>query len=111
MTSERIIGSLSLIPKGEGRNFEIDGQVVAVFRTHGDEVFATQPECPHLQGPLADGLVGESNLICPLHDRLFDLRTGAGPDCSIQTYPARLTPEGMIVVALEAAREPALAGE
>jgi nitrite reductase (NADH) small subunit len=38
----------------------------------------TQAECPHLNGPLADGLTGGATVICPLHERSYDLRTGLG---------------------------------
>ena len=58
---ERSIGHISQVPPGEGRNFDVDGIMVTVFRTRTGELFATQPKCPHRNGPLADGLLG-SNL-------------------------------------------------
>jgi nitrite reductase (NADH) small subunit len=109
MTNERVIGRISQIPRGEGRNFEVDGFAVAVFRTHADEVFATQAECPHRAGPLADGLMGGASVTCPLHDRTFDLRTGVGEDCRIEIYPVRTTEDGAIILVLEKA--PMFAGE
>jgi nitrite reductase (NADH) small subunit len=103
MVAGHIIGTLSQIPPGEGRNFLVGGTTVAVFHTHAGEVFATQPACPHLGGPLADGLLGNAAVLCPLHDRLFDLRTGQqiGGDCALRCYPVQLTPEGAIVLTLE----------
>ena len=98
--TEFAIGPLDQIPRGEGRNFEVDGVMVAVFRTHGDEVFASQAECPHLRGPLADGMLGGSVIICPLHDRTYDLRTGkvlAG-ECDITVYPVRKAEDGTVLV-------------
>lgn len=94
------IGPVDQIPVGEGRNFLIGGTRVAVFRTHAGEVFATQPDCPHLAGPLADGLMGGSTIVCPLHDRPFDLRTGEGPDCRLITYPVIVDPDGAVMVTL-----------
>jgi hypothetical protein len=32
---------------------------------------------PHRGGPLADGIVSDRAVICPLHERRFDLATGA----------------------------------
>lgn len=93
-------GPIEQIPVGEGRNFLVDGVRIAIFRTQAGEVFATQPDCPHLAGPLADGLIGGHQLICPLHERSFDLRTGAGPDCSLRTYPAEVAADGRISVTL-----------
>lgn len=94
------IGPLSQIPPGEGRNFLVASTRVAVFRTHDGEVYATQPECPHRQGPLADGLLGSTTIVCPLHERVYDLRTGEemGADCRLTTYPARISDAGTIIV-------------
>ncbi len=100
MSEELIIGPLALIPMGEGRRFEVRGHTVAVFHTRAGQVFATQADCPHQGGPLADGLVGGSTLICPLHERAFDLATGAGigQPCVLVTYPVRITEDGAIGV-------------
>lgn len=99
--TEVAIGPLHGVPRGEGRNFTAGGRTVAVFRTHKDEVFATQPECPHLKGPLADGMMGGTTIMCPLHDRTYDLRTGAVlvGECDLVTYPARVE-SGTIFVSI-----------
>jgi nitrite reductase (NADH) small subunit len=86
----RRIGVIDLVPLGEGRAFDVDGERIAVFRTRNGEVFATQAECPHRGGPLADGIVGGSTVVCPLHARKFELSTGAcrTDDCEgLVTYP------------------------
>lgn len=92
------------IPVGEGRTFSIGPARLAVFRSRGGEVFATQADCPHRGGPLADGLLGGSTLICPLHGQKFDLATGEslGGSCRLKTYPARLSASGQILIELEA---------
>jgi len=105
MTNGVLIGHVAQIPKGEGRNFEISGRRIAVFHTHSGEVFATQAECPHLQGPLADGLTGGATVVCPLHERTYDLRTGLGlnGECtSLRVYPASLGEDGKIWVTVPA---------
>jgi nitrite reductase (NADH) small subunit len=100
--AERKLAPLSEIPPGEGRNFDVGGLAVAVFHTRGGEVFATQAACPHRQGPLADGLLDQARVICPLHDRTYDLRTGVSvnSDCSIQVFPARVAEDGTVVLTL-----------
>ena len=98
MGIERAIGRVTQIPKGEGRTFQVNGFPIAVFRTQADEIFATQAACPHRGGPLADGLIGETSVVCPLHDWTFDLRTGAGNECRIKTYPVRITEDGRILL-------------
>ncbi len=94
------IGRISQIPPGEGRNFEVRGVRMAIFHARSGEVFATQAACPHRGGPLADGLIDIATVVCPLHDRIYDLRTGAGigNDCALRTYPVRLAPDGTIEV-------------
>jgi len=103
LDTEVIIGPLNLIPLGEGRRFEVRGNSVAVFHTRAGRVFATQADCPHLGGPLEDGLVGGSTLICPLHERAFDLNTGTGigQSCVLLTYPVRITEDGTIGLRIE----------
>jgi nitrite reductase (NADH) small subunit len=96
------IGPLAQIPPGEGRNFDVAGLRIAVFHMRSGAVFAAQAECPHRNGPLADGLTDGSSVMCPLHDRTFDLATGAaiGGDCEITVYPARVDARGGIVVSV-----------
>lgn len=86
--TETKLGSVDNIPPGEGRVFAVEGEKIAVFRTRGGEVYAVQAECPHRGGPLADGLLGGSTLICPLHGWKFDLKTGQAlfGDCGLKTY-------------------------
>lgn len=86
------LGPVTQIPSGEGRVFPVNGLEIAVFHTRSGGVYAVQAECPHRNGPLADGLVGGTTVMCPFHSRKFDLTTGIGlqGDCNLQTYPVRL---------------------
>jgi nitrite reductase (NADH) small subunit len=98
--AEVIVGPASAIPPGEGRSFLAEGEKIAVFCARNGQVFAVQAECPHKGGPLADGLLGGTTLICPLHAWKFDLTTG-NPlmgDCALKTYPVRVDETGQIVV-------------
>jgi|SRR5215213_4743793 len=100
--TEYILGPLAQIPIGEGRVFDIGGLRIAVFHTRSGAVYATQASCPHRGGPLADGLIGGSTLVCPLHAWKFDLATGAAlfGDCGLTTYPARLNEDGDLALTL-----------
>lgn len=96
--TEVLLGPGAAIPLGEGRTFELAGERVAVFHTRTGEFYATQAECPHRQGPLADGLLGGTTLICPLHTWKFDLTTGrtlTGEHC-LKTYPVRVDEAGQL---------------
>ena len=73
------------IPLGEGRAITLDGLRIAIFRTSAGW-FALDAVCPHRGGPLADGIVCDRAVICPLHERRFDLASGAalsGGDCVV----------------------------
>jgi nitrite reductase (NADH) small subunit len=65
------------VPAGEGRAVTIDGRRLAIFNAESGW-FALDATCPHRGGPLADGIVAERSVICPLHERRFDLATGEG---------------------------------
>lgn len=85
------LGSIDLVPLGEGRAYTLAGQTIAVFRQRDGKLFATDNTCPHREGPLADGIIGAGKLICPLHMWKFDLHTGKclGEDAELRTYPVR----------------------
>ena len=102
MESMHKLGPVSQIPEGEGRTFRIGETEIAVFRTRGGALYATQAECPHRKGPLADGLVGHDTLVCPLHEWSFDLSSGVARQgsCGLQVYPIRQDADGTLVVTM-----------
>lgn len=64
------------VPLGEGRPVTLAGRRVAVFHTESGW-YALEDACPHRGGPLSDGILADQCVACPLHDRRFDLATGA----------------------------------
>ena len=96
------LGSIDRIPPGEGQTFVVAGREVAVFRARGtDEVHAVQARCPHKAGLLADGIVGDGKVICPLHSYKFDLATGTplGNAChSLATYRTEITDDRHVLL-------------
>ncbi len=73
------IGPLHQIPVGEGRAFDVAGRQVAVFRLRTGEVYAVGAVCTHRGGPIADGQIDATVVICPLHLNAFELATGCSP--------------------------------
>ena len=69
------VGRVEDIPLLEGRSTSIDGRRIAVFRLL-DGLAAIDAHCPHATGPLADGIVADACVTCPLHGRRFDLISG-----------------------------------
>ena len=70
------VGRAEDIPLYEGRRVTVGGRRIAVFRLD-DRFVAVDADCPHAGGPLADGIVADACVTCPLHGWRFDLRTGA----------------------------------
>jgi nitrite reductase (NADH) small subunit len=70
-----LVGRVDDIPLLEGRSTSVDGRRIAVFRLL-DGFHAVDAACPHAGGPLADGIVADSCVTCPLHGRRFDVHTG-----------------------------------
>jgi nitrite reductase (NADH) small subunit len=93
---------LDEIPVGEGRTLTVGAEQVAVFRLRDGSLRALAAVCPHRGGPLADGLLDERVVVCPLHGFTYDLSTGAevgnggSPACA---YTVSLDAEQEISVA------------
>lgn len=83
------VGRVGDIPLFEGRSVDVGGRRIAVFHLP-DGFYACDNACPHAGGPLADGLVGDGCVNCPLHNWRIDLTTGevvAGGEGAVRTYP------------------------
>jgi 3-phenylpropionate/trans-cinnamate dioxygenase ferredoxin subunit len=73
---ERIrVAALADLPDGTGRQVEVAGRRIALFRV-GGEVFALADRCSHDEASLAEGEVLDHTVECPRHGASFDLRTG-----------------------------------
>ena len=74
--------------------FDHGGRTFAIYRSPDDEYFATDGLCTHEQAHLADGLVIDHIIECPLHNGQFDYRTGEAtraPACvDLRTYPVKV---------------------
>src|ERR1700739_3525972 len=92
------------IPLRERRPVRIGNLEIAIFNLNG--CFHTiENACPHKGGPLCDGIVTGTSVVCPLHGRRFDLETGmptraAEPSC-LAVFPTRVQ-DGIILVDLTA---------
>ncbi len=74
MAWRKAIALDELKPNGVSR-VEIDGKPVALYLL-GGEVFATYGICTHALAFLADGFVDGDTIECPLHQGIFDIRSG-----------------------------------
>lgn len=103
------LGSVERIPPGEGQTFRVADREVAVFRTRENAVYATQARCPHKAGLLADGLMGDGKVICPMHSFRFDLATGTplGNACrALETFRIEVGADGHVRIWVRDASAP-----
>jgi nitrite reductase (NADH) small subunit len=95
------LGSVTRIPAGQGRCYVVGAAEIAIFRQRDGRLFAVENRCPHRQGPLSEGVMGDGHVICPMHAHRFSLETGAGSELTecLRVFPVRIV-EGEIVLGL-----------
>jgi nitrite reductase/ring-hydroxylating ferredoxin subunit len=101
-----VVGPLAEIPPGEGRAYAIGADQVAVFRLRDGSVRAVSAVCPHRGGPIADGQIDSTVVICPLHLHTFELATGCSTTGAppLRIYRASVDEAGMVAVEAEGIR-------
>lgn len=95
------LGPVDQIPFGEGRAFGVDGDQVAVFRLRDGTLRAVSAVCPHKGGPLADGTIDRTVVLCPLHQHAFELESGCSTtgEKPLRTYVVSVDAAGNMVLA------------
>lgn len=89
----RITGCAN-IPLREGRAVRLGEREIAIFNL-GDRFLAIENRCPHQGGPLADGIVCGTSVVCPLHAWKIDLEDGTvqrpvDNRACVETFPTKL---------------------
>ena len=64
------------------------GMDVAVFRNEQDDVFALLDRCPHKGGPLSQGMVFSTSVVCPLHNWNIGLADGCARAPDVGSTPS-----------------------
>ncbi|HJZ99876.1 MAG TPA: nitrite reductase small subunit NirD [Candidatus Solibacter sp.] len=97
------------IPLREGRAVQIGDREIAIFNL-GGRVLAADNACPHRGGPLADGIVSGTHVVCPLHAYRVCLESGnvTKPEVCVKvdTYEVRVE-GGVVMVDINEAEEKA----
>jgi len=74
--------------------FDHGGRTFAIYHSPDGKFYATDGLCTHEEAHLADGLVMDFIIECPMHNGRFDYRTGAAkgaPVCvNLKTYPIKV---------------------
>ena len=88
-----VCGSDAMGP-GESRLVSVDGTEIALFNVRG-RYFAIENLCPHSGGPLVEGTLDGTRIICSWHYATFDLETGESLDSisrhDVGTFPVRVS--------------------
>ena len=92
--------SLTSIPQGGVIGVKLDGLPLALYRLEGN-VYATHGVCTHALALLSEGFVEDGKVECPLHQGVFDIRTGkalcAPLTRDIRTFAVRVEGDDVFV--------------
>ena len=96
------IAPASELPNGERLFVDLGDKPIVIFNIAG-QLFAIGDVCTHDDGPLGDGLLEGSNVVCPRHGAEFDVRNGKAMQMpaviDIPAYPIRIK-DGNILVGI-----------
>ena len=86
------VASVGEVAPGSAKRVEAGGKEIAIFNCDGT-FYATSNICPHQGGPLDEGMVEGTTVVCPWHAWTFDVCTGVSPvnpRAKIETYPVKV---------------------
>jgi nitrite reductase (NADH) small subunit len=94
------IGCLSdLPPEGAAKEFTIGDRVVCVANVNGT-ISAVDNVCLHRGGPLGQGVIMDSKIVCPWHGWMWDPKTGEAthdPTTRLAVYPIKVDGDDVLV--------------
>ena len=80
------------LPPGQCAEVSVGGKPVALYNVAGT-IYATSNTCIHRGGPLGQGMLDGTAVLCPWHAWSWDVTTGentANPALKIPIYPVRV---------------------
>ena len=86
------VGSTADVPPGEARVVEAGGRTLALFNVSG-AFYALDNACSHRGGPLGEGDLDGTVVICPWHAWRWDVTSGANmnnPAVKMACFPVSL---------------------
>lgn len=100
MPERHVVTTLAMLPPGSCKAFTVATRRLAFFNIDG-RVFAIDDGCPHDGGPLSEGMLDGTTIICPWHNAEFDVTCGkvlcppAAED--VKSYPVFVTGDSVEV--------------
>ena len=89
MSRRILLGKAADFQAGESRVVEADGKDLALFNVDG-AYYALDNACSHRGGPLGEGDLEGTTVVCPWHAWRWDVTTGANvnnPAIKMSCYP------------------------
>jgi nitrite reductase/ring-hydroxylating ferredoxin subunit len=89
----------SEIKAGCAKSIEIDGKALGVFNIDG-KYYAINDVCGHRGGPLAEGELDGTTVICPWHGWRYNVTTGENellPNLPTQKYEVKVEEDDVLV--------------
>ena len=94
------VAKTSEVTDGEVIGVEVEGTPIAIYNLDG-QYFATHNVCTHAFALLSDGYVDDGKIECPLHQGIFDIRSGKaeeGPvDEDLKTFAVKVEGDELFV--------------
>jgi nitrite reductase/ring-hydroxylating ferredoxin subunit len=85
---------------GQGKLVEVNQKRIALFNVAG-RYYAIADVCPHRGGPLSEGELEGTAVVCPWHGAVFDLATGevtrSPAAAGVATYDVRIEGEEIAI--------------
>ena len=73
------VAQVTDVPDGAAKAVEVNGRMLALFNA-GGRFYAIDNACKHRGGPLAEGDVYGTRVVCPWHGWEYDFSTGQSVD-------------------------------
>ena len=93
------VAALSEIAEGSGKTVEVAGKKIALFNV-GGKCYAIDNACKHRGGPLGEGELEGTAVICPWHGWEYDVTTGANlddPSVKLGCYPVKVEGDYILI--------------
>ncbi len=93
------VGTTDAVAPGAVIKAEVDGKEMAVYNVDG-KFYCTSNVCPHQGGPLSEGMLEGTTIVCPWHAWVFDVSNGVSPvnpRAKIPCYPVKVEGTDILV--------------
>ncbi len=95
-----LVGETNNIELEDIIRFDHQGKTYCIYKLE-DGFYATDGICTHESVHLEDGLVMDGEIECPMHQGIFDIKTGKAispPACDdLKTYPTKIENEKIFI--------------